>query len=364
MSNTSENKELQLSDFEYELPEELIAQHPPEVRHGSRLMWLDRATKRIENRQFTDIAQLLMPGDLLIVNDTKVIPARLSAFRQTGGKVDILLLRPESTRPWIWQAMATPLRKLKDGELLNLADKNESVKVHAIFEAEDGQKRILLDFGSQENVYRILSETGLAPLPPYIRRQLGDGVADQRRGEDLQRYQTIFAKAPGAVAAPTAGLHFSEDIFAQLRERGVETRYITLHVGPGTFKPITTSVDEHTIESELFSISSDTANDINRALDEGRRIVAVGTTSCRALETAGASGRVRAVDSEQTSIYIKPGFEFRVVKALITNFHLSQSSLLVLVAAFAGRDFVMKAYEQAVVERYRFYSYGDAMLIT
>lgn len=323
-------------------------------------MWLDRAAGSIEHRQFAEIPQLLRPGDLLIVNDTKVIPARLIAHRQTGGRVDILLLRPESTRPWVWQAMATPLRKLKEGESLSLDQNAGTLKIDTFILAEDGQRRVLLDFGSQADVYRILSKAGSAPLPPYIHRQ----EHDELDAEDLQRYQTIFAKAPGAVAAPTAGLHFSEEIFAALAENGVSVRYITLHVGPGTFKPITTSVEEHTIESELYSISDDTARAINECLDEGRRVIAVGTTSCRALESAGRSGRVEATENGSTSLYIKPGFQFKIVKALITNFHLSKSSLLVLVSTFAGHELTMRAYREAVAQRYRFYSYGDAMLIT
>lgn len=327
-------------------------------------MAVDRTAQRIENRNFEDISELLVPGDLLIVNDTKVIPARLVAHRQTGGKVEFLLLRPESTRPWIWQAMGTPLRKLKEGEVLFLDnDAADNIVVESFFNAEDGQRRVLLNFGSQENVYRILSGTGSAPLPPYIHRR-EDELTAEKRDVDLHRYQTIFARAPGAVAAPTAGLHFSEEVFARLKQRGVSVRYITLHVGPGTFKPITTSVDDHSIESELFSISDDTAHDINRALDEGRRIIAVGTTSCRALESAGASGRIEPLESGSTSLYIKPGFEFRIVGAMVTNFHLSKSSLLVLVAAFAGHELVMRAYKEAVSQKYRFYSYGDAMLIT
>ncbi len=326
-------------------------------------MWLNRGAQEIQNRRFDEIADLLLPGDLLIVNDTKVIPARLVAQRQTGGKVDILLLRPESTRPWIWQAMATPLRKLKENETLKITGTEFELQVHSFITAEDGQKRVLLNFGSQEKVFETLSSVGLAPLPPYI-RNLENNDTSQRRDDDLERYQTVFAKAPGAVAAPTAGLHFSHDIFRLLEARKVDVHYVTLHVGPGTFKPITTTVEGHAIESELFSISSDTASAINCALDEGRRVIAVGTTSCRALESAGVSGRVRPVESGSTGLYIKPGFQFQIVGGLITNFHLSRSSLLVLVAAFAGHEFVMRAYRQAVADRYRFYSYGDAMLIT
>jgi S-adenosylmethionine:tRNA ribosyltransferase-isomerase len=357
------SNEFRLEDFEYDLPEELIAQEPPPVRHGSRLLWLDRAAQQFQDRQFTDISEILRPGDLLIVNDTKVIPARLEAHRQTGGKVDILLIRAEPTQPWVWQAMAAPMRKLKEGETLVLDPSGDEVQVEAFTTVEDSQRRVLLNFGSQQNLYRILSEVGFAPLPPYIRRQF-ESAEGERRGSDLERYQTIFAKAPGAVAAPTAGLHFSEEVFAKLKARGVTVRYITLHVGPGTFKPITTSVQDHSIEAETFTISPEVAADINGALDEGRRVIAVGTTSCRALETAGRGGRIVPAENEATNLYIRPGFEFKIVRALVTNFHLSKSSLLVLVSAFAGHQLIMRAYEHAVSERYRFYSYGDAMLIT
>jgi S-adenosylmethionine:tRNA ribosyltransferase-isomerase len=363
MSNTVPDREFRLEDFEYDLPEELIAQEPPPVRHGSRLMWLDRAKQNFEDRQFGEISQLLLPGDLLIVNDTKVIPARLAARRQTGGQVEILLIRSEPSRPWVWQAMAAPMRKLKQGEKLILEQSGDELTVCDFVTVEEGQRRVLLDFGTQQKLYRILSEVGFAPLPPYIRRQL-ETTGGERRGTDLERYQTIFAKAPGAVAAPTAGLHFSQQIFSELAERGVEVGHITLHVGPGTFKPITSSLDEHSIEAETFSITDEVAAAINKALDENRRVIAVGTTSCRALETAGRNGRVTAVENQATNLYIRPGFEFHVVKALVTNFHLSKSSLLVLVSAFAGHELVMRAYKHAVDERYRFYSYGDAMLIT
>lgn len=355
-------REFHLEDFEYELPEELIAQEPPPVRHGSRLMWLDRGRQSFEDRQFAEITQLLVPGDLLIVNDTKVIPARLAARRQTGGHVEILLIRAEPTQPWVWQAMAAPVRKLKEGEKLILEPSGDEITVRSFVTVEDGQRRVLFDFGTQQDLFRILSDAGFAPLPPYIRRQL-ESSGGERRGADLERYQTIFARAPGAVAAPTAGLHFSEKIFAELAARGVEVGHITLHVGPGTFKPITSSISEHSIEAEIFSISEEVANAINKALDEKRRVIAVGTTSCRALEAAGRSGRVVPAENQATSLYIRPGFEFKIVKVLVTNFHLSKSSLLVLVCAFAGHDLVMRAYRHAVEQRYRFYSYGDAMLI-
>ena len=351
---------MRLEDFEYELPDELIAQSPPEVRHGSRLLCVDKSRDQFSDGMFTDLPRLLKRGDLLIVNDTKVIRARLLARRATGGMVEILLLRPEPTRPGVWLAMATPLRKLKPSERLVLDNNGCSIKVDQLVSGEDGQRRVLLDFGSQEKVYQALSNNGLAPLPPYIHRAAGD---EEKRNSDLGRYQTIFAQAPGAVAAPTAGLHFSQDIFAALEANGISVHKLTLHVGPGTFKPIITSVDEHSIEGERFSISPATADAVNLALAEGRRVIAVGTTSCRALETAGASGRLDAVEDATTNLYIKPGYKFQVVSGMVTNFHLSRSSLLVLVAAFAGHDLIMRAYRHAVSDRYRFFSYGDAMLI-
>lgn len=354
-----------LEDFEYDLPEELVAQEPPAVRHASRLMHINRTTGEVGHHTFSSLADLLSPGDLLIVNDTKVIPARLMAARQTGAQVEILLLKPEPARPGVWLAMAAPLKKLKEGEHLLLQNASGgTVKVDAFVTAPDGQRRVLLDFGSQENVYKTLSEGGFAPLPPYILRQFEAETAVNRRSRDLERYQTIFAAAPGAVAAPTAGLHFSSEVFERLEQRGVEVGKITLHVGAGTFKPIETSLDEHTIESERYSITPEVATAINKALDEGRRVVAVGTTSCRALETAGATGRVEATKAAESALYIRPGFQFKIVGALVTNFHLSKSSLLVLVSSFAGHDLTMKAYKTAVAERYRFFSYGDAMLIT
>ena len=353
-----------LEDFEYHLPDELIAQSPPAIRHGSRLLWVDKQASHFSDRMFSDLPELLKRGDLLIVNDTKVIPARLLAKRASGGSVEILLLRPEPTRPGVWLAMATPLRKLKASEHLTLDDRECTVKVDELVTGEDGQRRVILDFGSQENVYRTLAKNGLAPLPPYIRRSADSaGDADEQRNSDLGRYQTIFANAPGAVAAPTAGLHFSEEIFARLQTNGIEVQKLTLHVGPGTFKPIVTSVEEHSIEAERFSISQETADAVNAALSEGRRVVAVGTTSCRALETAGAEGTVKAVNDAATSLYIRPGYKFKVVSGMVTNFHLSRSSLLVLVSSFAGHELIMGAYKHAVASRYRFFSYGDAMLI-
>lgn len=353
----------QLDDFAYDLPAELIAQEPSNVRHESRLMFVDRQNRKISHKQFSDLPELLTPGDVLVVNDTRVIPARLTALRSTGGIIDILLLHPEPAKGSnaLWLALATPLKRLKQGEELALSvnGNDYTITVHDIVLSEDGQKRLLLDLGAQDKVYSLLSQVGFAPLPPYIHREHQENL----RGTDLERYQTVFAKTPGAVAAPTAGLHFSDELLNKLQHQGVELAKVTLHVGPGTFKPITTSLVDHTIESEQLSVPKETAEIVNKALAEKRRVIAVGTTSCRALETAGSSGQLQPIESSQTSLYIQPGYKFQVLAGLITNFHLSRSSLLVLVSAFAGHELIMEAYRQAIDKRYRFFSYGDAMLL-
>jgi S-adenosylmethionine:tRNA ribosyltransferase-isomerase len=352
-----------LDDFAYDLPADLIAQEPSSVRHESRLMFVDRQANQILHKRFSHLPELLKAGDVLVVNDTRVIPARLSACRSTGGVIDILLLHPEPARAGhsLWLALATPLKRLKKGEelVLNINGNSHTITVHDIVLSEDGQKRLLLDLGAQDKVYSLLSQVGFAPLPPYIHREQQENL----RNKDLERYQTVFAKNPGAVAAPTAGLHFSDELLNQLQNQGVELAKVTLHVGPGTFKPITTSLVDHTIEQEQLSVPTETVEIVNKALADKRRIIAVGTTSCRALETAGSTGKLKSIESSHTSLYIQPGYEFKILGGLITNFHLSRSSLLVLVSAFAGYELVMEAYKQAIEKRYRFFSYGDAMLI-
>ena len=314
---------------------------------------------------------ILQPGDMLVVNNTRVIPARLLARRPTGGTVELLLLKPETGRPGLWQALANPLRKLKPGDRLPVQVQPQGgaaaeIVVEEIIVAPDGQKRALVNLGSQTTTYELLAAIGNAPLPPYIDRREHEAKLDQAastRARDLERYQTIFAQSPGAVAAPTAGLHFSPDVVSRLADKGVALEQITLHVGPGTFKPITSTLAEHSIEAEEFSVSGETARNINAAKEAGRRVIAVGTTTCRALETAGATGSVQAVENGASTLYIQPGFTFRILDGLITNFHLSRSSLLVLVSAFGGYDLVKQAYREAVSQQYRFFSYGDAMLI-
>lgn len=354
--------EYNIADFEYELPSELIALEPLNKRESSKLMCINRATSEIKHQVFSDIRRFLKAGDVLVLNDTRVIPAKLTGTRATGGKVELLLIKLVCADQGHWQAMANPLRKLKEGEILKIicTEREFGVKVVGFCETEDGQRRVVVELGSGNSVFEVLSSVGNAPLPPYITR---NGHNQETRAQDLERYQTVFAKAPGAVAAPTAGLHFSPELLTALQSDGVETCFVTLHVGPGTFKPVTTSVEAHAVESETFFVPAETVEVVNKAKKAGRRIIAVGTTSCRTLETAGASGILHAVNQGSTSLYIRPGHQFRMVDALITNFHLSKSSLLILVSAFAGRDLIMNAYQTAVEHQYRFYSYGDAMFI-
>lgn len=359
---------LDLKDFEFELPPELIAQEPLEKRDTSRLLVVDRGGNTLKHVQFKDILSFLKAGDVIVANDTQVIPAKLYARRKSGGVVKLLLIKPTTASAAVWESMATATKRLRVGEEL-LVD-SSSGKAYSLFLKDlttgpDGFKRLLIDLGDRENVFEILKDVGYAPLPPYIQRKQDkeDELKTGERARDLDRYQTVFAKNPGAVAAPTAGLHFTNDLIKQLAEQGIEMHKITLHVGPGTFKPISTSVDEHTIEAETYSISAETAAAVNAAQKRGSRVIAVGTTSLRALESAGKNGILEAVENGSTSLYVKPGHHFQIVDSLITNFHLSGSSLLVLVTAFAGRQPTLRAYKEAVEQRYRFYSYGDAMLI-
>lgn len=356
---TSEAKALSIEDFTYDLPPELIAQEPLAVRHQSRLLQLDRQSGATKHLRFENIVDVLSPGDLIVVNNTKVIPARVLARRKSGGQIKLLLLKPDSANPAIWEALVTPIKRIKPGEeLLAATAGNHSIRVIDLFTGPDGFKRLHVDLGERKHVFDLLSQIGQAPLPPYIHRQ-----GDDEREHDLDRYQTVYATSPGAVAAPTAGLHFSTQTLARLQDKGVEIREVTLHVGPGTFKPIADSIEKHLIESETFSIPRSTAQAINSAKEDGRRVIAVGTTCVRALESAATAGRVTAIENGATSLYVKPGFQFQIADGLVTNFHLSRSSLLVLVAAFAGRDAILKAYAEAIAQRYRFFSYGDAMLI-
>jgi len=333
-------------DFAYDLPPELIAQAPLPERSASRLLVLDGATGRIEDRRFPDIVELLEPGDLLVLNDTRVVPARLYGAKSTGGRVEILLERVLGPRRVRVQLRAS--RSPKPGGVLELP-----AGARAVVDARAGE---LFDLELDRDVEPYFAAHAEVPLPPYIERTPGE--------DDRERYQTVFARAPGAVAAPTAGLHFDDSLFARLDARGVERAFLTLHVGAGTFSPVRTEqIEAHRLHPEWVSVSAELCERIARTRAAGRRVVAVGTTAVRALETAAQRGRLEPYEGE-TDLFIYPGFVFRVVDALVTNFHLPESSLLMLVAAFAGREKTLAAYRHAVAARYRFFSYGDAMFVT
>jgi len=337
---------IRAEDFDYALPPDRIAQHPVEPRDHARLMVLHRDSGKLEHRRFYEVVDYLRRGDVLVINETRVFPARLVGKRPSGGKVELLLVRPLGRDTW--EALAKPGRKVRPGERLLFGEGKLTGEV--VERTEDG-KRVVRFSGDIET----LRNLGQVPLPPYIRRS--------PIPEDRERYQTVYARVEGSVAAPTAGLHFTEELLERLREKGVEVVPIVLHVGPGTFRPVRGEVSEHRMEAEYYEVSPRAAEVVNLAREKGGRVVAVGTTSVRTLETvADEEGRVRP-GSGWTELFIYPPYRFRVVDALITNFHLPRSTLLMLVAAFAGRERVLEAYMEAVRLGYRFYSYGDAMLI-
>ena len=341
-----------VSDFDYELPAERIAQEPLAERDASRLMVLDRAGGGIAHRSFRDLPEYLRAGDLLVMNRSRVIPARLLGRRASGGAAEVLLVRDVGDGRW--QALVRPGRHLRPGQRITVDD-DLSVVVESEALAEDGRRRVRL-LSRRRDVAAALERCGHVPLPPYVRRP--------DRPQDRDRYQTVYAREPGSVAAPTAGLHFTPALLERLRARGVGVAEVVLHVGPGTFRPVTAErVEDHRVAPEPYAIPPETALAIEEARRRGGRVIAVGTTTARTLEGAArATGTVAAGEGE-TDLVIVPGFTFRVVDALVTNFHLPRSSLLLLVAAFAGRERVLGAYAEAVREGYRFYSYGDAMLL-
>ena len=348
---------LRTDELDYELPGELVAQAPAESRCGSRLLVMERAGGKVRDRSFADIAKYIDSGDCLVVNDTKVLPARFFARRLTGARLEGLFLAEHTGGRW--EVMLKNSRKVKCGEeiLLFGRDRSEWGRAVALERLDDG--RWLLEVGDESDAEAILAQIGFAPLPPYIRRDEGG----EQAAADLQRYQTVYARRAGAVAAPTAGLHFTAELLAQLRDKGVRSAYVTLHVGAGTFKPVTAEhLADHKMHSERFRLGEEDAGVVNDTITRGGRIVAVGTTSVRTLETLARGGRVEAGQG-QTDLFIQPGYEFQIVDAMVTNFHLPRSTLLALVAAFAGLDNVLAAYRHATRERYRFYSYGDAMLV-
>lgn len=344
-----------ISDFDYELPEELIAQRPLERRDASRMLVLERAGRTWHDSLFAELPAYIRAGDLLVVNNTRVFPARLHGLREpTGGQVELFLIRERE--PDVWEALARPARRLQPGARVSFKDSRLRAEV---VEALDEGRRILR-FYADAPLYALIEEIGETPLPPYIKR--GDGSPPS--SEDRERYQTVYAQTSGAIAAPTAGLHFTPAVMEELRARGAFITEITLHVGYGTFEPVRVEdLSEHRVEAERFEIGRAAAELINETRSRGSRIIAVGTTTTRALEAAADAKGVISAREAEADLTITPGYRFRVVDALITNFHLPRSSLLVLVSAFAGRELVLAAYNYAVQSRYRFYSYGDCMLI-
>jgi S-adenosylmethionine:tRNA ribosyltransferase-isomerase len=342
--------------LDYYLPEELIAQQPAKSRSESRLLVLERRSGRIIDSRFAKIGEYLRAGDCLVLNDTKVLAARFFARRVSGGKLEGLFLREDKN---VWEVMLKGLGKVKTGERIRLKDISGEDFCCAQVVEKKGDGKCVLRVEANGPAEKVLKRIGFAPVPPYIKRD-----ADLRQAvKDKERYQTVYARHLGAVAAPTAGLHFTKELIRQLESGGIKVAYITLHVGEGTFKPVTADrIEGHKIHPERFSIDAGDARIINEAREKGGRIIAVGTTSVRAIEAAAKGSAVTAT-SGQTELFIVPGYRFKMVDAMVTNFHLPRSTLLALVAAFAGLDTILAAYRHAVEKRYRFYSYGDAMLI-
>lgn len=364
MSTELLREDLAVSDFDFDLPEELIAQQPPAVRGTSRMLCVNRSTGALRDASFADLPSLLQPGDLLVQNDSRVIPARLYARRTVvrereapTGKIEVLLTTVEADGSW--RALVKPGRKVNVGERLVFADaEGHTVLAAEVLERGEFGER-LLRFEPVEDFYAALERIGHIPLPPYIHRE--------DSSDDRERYQTVYSRERGSVAAPTAGLHFTPEVLEAIKARGVEVARVTLHVGLGTFAPLRVErvTDVH-LHRERYTLSAATADAINRAVAEGRRIVAVGTTTVRTLEHCAqqAEGNPLAAHSGSTQIFISPGYKFRLVNALLTNFHLPQSSLVMLVSAFAGREHVIEANRHAVRQRYRFFSYGDCMFLS
>ena len=339
---------MEKSDFFFNLPEELIAQTPLEQRDASRLLHLDKKTGEIEHRHFYELPQYLHKGDCLVLNNTRVLPARLLGCRQSGGGVELVLLRDLGEGRW--EGLSRPGRKTKPGTLLQFGDGELTATVEAV--AEGGNR--IVQFHYTGIFLEVLERLGKMPLPPYIKEELQDG----------ERYQTVYSRELGSAAAPTAGLHFTPELLEQIEQMGVKLCYVTLHVGLGTFRPVKEEkIEDHEMHSEFCMIPPETAETINTVKKNGGRVIAVGTTSCRTLESFAEEDGTVAAGSRWTDIFIYPGYRFKCIDALITNFHLPESTLIMLVSALAGRENVLRAYETAVKERYRFFSFGDAMFI-
>ena len=339
---------MKTSDFWYDLPDELIAQTPLQQRDTSRLLVLDRVTGQVKHQHFYDIIDYLQPGDCLVMNDSRVLPARLLGHRPTGGAVEVLLLKDLGNK--CWECLCKPGRKMQVGHQVIFGDGELSAVVKEV--KEDGNR--VVEFQYEGIFLEVLERLGKMPLPPYIRAELAD----------QERYQTVYSREVGSAAAPTAGLHFTNELLDKIRQKGVKTAFVTLHVGLGTFRPVKAeTIDEHHMHSELCMLSAETAAILNETKAQGGRIICVGTTSCRTLESLVNDDGSFEEKSRWTEIFIYPGYQFKAMQGLITNFHLPESTLVMLVSAFAGREHVLAAYEQAVQERYRFFSFGDAMFI-
>ena len=336
-----------VTDFDYELPQELIAQHPMEPRDHSRLLVVDKKTGEIEHKHFYDLVNYLKPGDVLVFNDTRVIPARLHGTKDTGAHVEVFLLtRIDATD---WEVLVRPGKKLQVGAKINFSDE---LSCEVIEHTDFGGRVVRFKY---DGIFEeILDHLGETPLPPYITAPL----------EDKERYQTVYNRERGSAAAPTAGLHFTKELLQKIKEIGCEEVFVTLHVGLGTFRPVSEAkIEDHKMHKEFYTVSQEAADAVNKAKAEGRRIIAVGTTAVRTLEAAGADGQLHA-GSSWTNIFIYPGYKFRLVDDLVTNFHLPQSTLLMLVSTLSTREIMLQTYKKAVEEKYRFFSFGDAMFIT
>ena len=352
--NEKKDTELRTADFFYDLPEELIAQHPSELRDHSRLMVLNRKDNTIEHKHFFDILDFLREGDVLVINDSKVIPARLygNAEGRPDARLELLLLRQRELDTW--ECLVKPGKRARIGSRAVFGEgilKSEVVDI-----VEEGNRLIRFDYDREKykNIYEVLQVVGMMPLPPYITEQLGDN----------SRYQTVYAREEGSAAAPTAGLHFTPELLEKIKAKGVSVAPVMLHVGLGTFRPVKADrIDEHVMHTEYFSVSKESADLINSCKEKGGRLICVGTTSCRTIESVAREDGYIPAMSGDTGIFIYPGYKFKAVDALITNFHLPESTLLMLVSALYDREHIMKAYETAVAEKYRFFSFGDAMLI-
>ena len=351
ISNTMTPTQLSVHDFFYELPEELIAQEPVDPRDHSRLMVLDREEKSIDDKKFYDIIDYLNAGDVLVINDSKVIPARIYGEKEgSGGPVEVVLLRRHESG--LWEALTRPGKRTKIGSTIIFGN---SLRAHVEGVAEGGNRMLRFEYDkTKEDFFSIIDRVGMMPLPPYITKPL----------EDKDRYQTVYANERGSAAEPTAGLHFTKELLEKIKAKGVKIAPVMLHVGLGTFRPVKVEkIAEHIMHSEFITVTKESADIINEARKNGGRIIAVGTTSCRTLESASDENGIVHPVCDDTKIFIYPGYKFKATDALITNFHLPESTLIMLVSAFASRDFVMQAYNEAVAKKYRFFSFGDAMFI-